>query len=225
MSNQNNSGNNGGKGNMPDGNNNNPNRMNNIPGNMHGGNMGFQPGMMNYGMPSFMSHLSMGGMPNQQMPQGMFPNGQQMMNQEGGDGKQGKQQNQDNQQNTGNNQAKDNNSNRLAKSEEPKDQSKLQGEAKNAHVEKQDNKSEGGEGKCAYKDLIVNNTDKGQEKDEKDLQNQGEALKRIEKHNQERREENNNNNDDQNEANEGEDEDGKYNLRKRSRKENPSYYY
>mgnify|MGYP007079444781 CR=1 FL=1 len=186
--------------------------------------MGFQPGMMNYGMPSFMSHLSMGGMPNQQMPQGMFPNGQQMMNQEGGDNKKSKPQNQDNQQNAGNNQAKDSNSNRLAKSEEPKDQSKLQGEAKNAHVEKQDNKSEGGEGKNMDQNIIDKNTDKAQEKDEKDLQNQGEALKRIEKHNQERRRENNNNNEEQNEANEGEDEDGKLVTRQRSTGLRPKFY-
>jgi hypothetical protein len=142
--NQGNTGNSAQKGSMPN-DQNQQNRMN-MPGNMHGGGMGFQPGMMNYGMPSFMSQLS-GPMGNQQMPYGMFPGNPQMMNQ--GANPMKNQSPQDTQQKDNNRGGKeqDDIKGRMAKSEEPKDQSKLQGEAKNIKLDKKANSSEDDDGK------------------------------------------------------------------------------
>lgn len=142
--NQGNTGNNAQKGGMH----NDPNQQNrmNMPGNMHGGGMGFQPGMMNYGMPSFMSQLS-GPMGAQQMPYGMFPGNPQMMAQGGNPMK--NQPQQDAQHQDGNRSGKDQDEGkgRMAKSEEPKDQSKLQGEAKNSKLDKKANDSDDDDGK------------------------------------------------------------------------------
>lgn len=223
-SNQNNQGNDGGKGSNPN-DQNNQNRMG-MPGGMHGGPMGFQPGMMNYGMPNFMSHLSAGGIPNQHMPYGMYQQNPQMMGQDGGN--QQKMQNQPNQKPSGQQDGykQGGNQDRPNKSQDPKDQSKLQGEAKNSQLEKRVPKSEG-EGKRMDENALAKNPSNNHDDDEEDdegLEKQGEALKRIEKHNQARRDAKDESRDDQNHGNEGEDEDGKYNLRRRTRKENPYYY-
>ena len=115
-----------------------------MPGGMQPHQMGFPPNMMNYGVPNFMQHLTGMGPMGGQMMQGMYPGAQNMMGQDmnmkgmmpqnmpmGQDkfasmGRQDSMKNQDNSKDRG------------SKIDEGKDQSRLQGEAKNSHLEKRD---------------------------------------------------------------------------------------
>ena len=124
-----------------------------MPGGMQGNQMGFPQNMMNYGVPNFMQHLTgMGPMGGQMMP-GMFPGGPQMMGQDMA-------QNALMQQNMGMKQDKFGSSGRQdsmknqegsrggpSKMDEGKDQSKLQGEAKNSQLEKRDARNDPEDGK------------------------------------------------------------------------------
>jgi len=175
--------------------------------------MGFQPGMMNFGAPNFMQHLaSMGGMPGGQMPGAMYQAYPGMMNQPN------LKQEIQNKVPPGMNPAKDNYSmgqtdlkniegskDRQVKSEDMKDQSKLQGEAKNAQIEKRTNSADKGDiNEMSGKQDDPNKKPKGQDGENRDNQRNEDKVKKMEP--------------------EGEDDDGKYNLRKRTRKENPYYY-
>lgn len=119
-----------------------------MQGGMPGHQMGFPQNIMNYGVPNFMQHLTgMGPMGGQMMP-GMYPGGPNMMGQD-------MSQNAMMQQNMGMGQDKFGGMNRQdsmkiqegsrggpQKIDEGKDQSKLQGEAKNSQLEKREPRNE-----------------------------------------------------------------------------------
>jgi hypothetical protein len=201
----------------------NPQNQNNIPG-MPNANMGFQPGIMPYGMPHFMSQLQMGGVPPQQMPQHMYP-GQNMMPNTGAE-QQPRQQ------------VQEENSVKLTENNQ-KDLSKdRQNDANENQIEKRESKEEGGEGKSIDDNAIGNSQQEDIQKQQdrvrnqeienaKDnqnpnlIQNQAQALNQAQNQAQIQAQ---NQNQAQNQEHDEDDEDVKYNLRKRSRKENPYYY-
>lgn len=119
-----------------------------MPGGMQGGmqghQMGFPQNMMNYGVPNFMQHLNGMGPMGGQMMQGMYPGGPHMMGQD-------MSQNSMMQPNMGMSQEKfasmgrqDSMKNQEgsrggpSKNDDGKDQSKLQGDAKNSQIDKRD---------------------------------------------------------------------------------------
>lgn len=226
----------GSKGNMPNEGNANPQmNMANMPvGSMPGQNMQFPPGMMPYGMPNFMSHLQMGNMPqNPNMAGGMYPGAPGMMPQDGS--------NAPNNASSDQNQAKpEENSNNPPKPAGAEENN--QAPAAESQVEKREANPEaeptpGGEGKALDENAITQGAIQenppasaapapaqapSQAQPQQQPQIQGQVPTEQQPQNmppQHLMGENSKEN-----MNEGEDEDGKYNLRKRSRKELPHYY-
>jgi hypothetical protein len=187
-----------------------------MPGGMQGPQMGFPPNMMNYGVPNFMQHLNGMGPMNGQMMPGMYPGPQSMMGQEMqmksmmqqnmGMGRQDSIKNQEG--------SKD----RQSKNDDAKDQSRLQSEAKNSHIEKRDFHNDQDNGKLLFcKELSY--IDEEDEPNSKNFQ-----QNKVDRNQSSRRDESEPSKNDSKNVPDDEDDDGKYNLRKRTRKENPYYY-